>query len=644
MKTKRPRIVVLTLALAAALMLGAGCENSAERDPDPVYYTVTFDAGEGSFAYSSTDRKIVPAGEKVTAPETPPTRTGHRFSGWYAPASDSPFDFANTPITADVTLSAHWTAFNVLHSFETDSGETLTLCDDGIFEYKDKDGKVSSGTYTIDEESGEITAEFTDGLLAGKKAGGTYDGNGGIVVEVEGSAPITFNKKYAVMFVDEDGSTVSEAQKVTAGELATMPAVPAKEGFVFDGWLDEDGNEFDFDTPITKDITLTTKWEEAEGYLIVRGTTVTGCNAQKLPADGIIKIPASITSIGRSAFFNCTELTKVTFADNSRLESIEERAFYFCSKLTGIEIPANVASIGKEAFYGCNALDEVTFGSDSQLESIGDSVFSGCTSLTNIKIPTSVRSIGSSAFSNCTGLSDISLVGVKSIGERAFYYCTGLTGLFIPDNVTTIGNSAFEKCTGIKVVTFGSGYHQLESIGESVFSGCTSLYHIIIPSSVTSIGKRAFYGCIALDAIRIPSSVTSIGEEAFAGTEKSPMKLSSVSIGAASIGKEAFAYCTSLEGDVLVGATSIGERAFLNCTKLGPNFTIPASVTSIESQAFFGCNQITYMMFTDKQNWYYQTAASDEISIDVTNATTNAKNLTTTLGDWVYKRLYKKVE
>lgn len=616
MKTKRPRIVALILALAAALMLGAGCKNSAEDDPDPVYYTVTFDAKGGSFVPA----QVVESGKTATKP-TDPTRTGYRFSGWYAPASDSPFDFENTPITANVTLSAQWTAFNVLHSFETDSGETLTLCDDGIFEYKDKDGKVSSGTYTIDEESGEITAEFTDGPLAGKKAGGTYDGNGGIVVEVEGSAPLTFNKKYTVMFVDEDGSTVSEAQKVTAGELATMPDVPAKEGFVFDGWLDEDGNEFDFDTPITKDITLTAKWEEAGGYLIVQGTTVTGCNAQKLPADGIIKIPANITSIGRSAFFNCTGLTKVTFADNSRLESIEERAFYFCSKLTGIEIPANVASIGKEAFYGCNALDEVTFGSDSQLESIGDSVFSGCTSLTSIKIPTSVTSIGSSAFSNCTGLSSISLVGVRSIGESAFYYCTGLTGLFIPDNVTTIGNSAFEKCTGIKTVSFGSGYHQVESIG-----------------------KRAFYGCIALTDIRIPASVTSIGEEAFAGTEKSPMKLSSVSIGAASIGKEAFAYCTSLEAVSLGDTTSIGERAFLNCTKLGPNFTIPASVTSIESQAFFGCNQITYMMFTDKQNWYYQTAASDEISIDVTNATTNATNLTTTLGIWVHRRLYKKVE
>lgn len=444
MKTKRPRIVALTLALAAALMLGAGCENSAESDPAPVYYTVTFDAGEGSFAYSSTDRKMVPAGEKVTAPETPPTRTGHRFSGWYAPASDSPFDFANTSITANVTLSAHWTAFNVLHSFETDSGETLTLCDDGIFEYKDKDGKVSSGTYTIDEESGKITAEFTDGPLAGKKAGGTYDENRGVVVEVEGSAPLTFNKKYAVMFVDEDGSTVSEAQKVTAGELATMPAVPAKEGFVFDGWLDEDGNEFDFDTPITKDITLTAKWEEAGGYLIVQGTTVTGCNAQKLPADGIIKIPASITSIGSSAFFNCTGLTKVTFADNSRLESIEYGAFGSCSSLESIEIPDNVTSIGVQAFnncsslesvvigsgvkkigtsafYGCKVLTKVTFAEDSQLESIGNQVFSGCSALASIEIPDSVTSIGNSVFYDCSSLKSVVIgSGVKKIGKSAF--------------------------------------------------------------------------------------------------------------------------------------------------------------------------------------------------------------------------------
>lgn len=515
MKTKRPRIVALTLALAAALMLGAGCENSAESDPDPVYYTVTFDAGEGSFAYSSTDIKRVPAGEKVTAPETPPTRTGHRFSGWYAPASDSPFDFANTPITADVTLYAQWTAFNVLHSFETDSGETLTLCDDGIFEYKDKDGKVSSGTYTIDEKSGEITAEFTDGPLAGKQAGGTYDGNGGIVVEVEGSAPLTFNKKYAVMFVDEDGSTVSEAQKVTAGELATMPAVPAKEGFVFDGWLDEDGNEFDFDTPITKDITLTAKWEEAGGYLIVQGTTVTGCNAQKLPADGIIKIPASITSIGSSAFSNCTGLTKVTFAENSRLESIEERAFYFCSKLTGIEIPANVARIGKEAFRGCNALDEVTFGSDSQLESIGNQVFSDCSALASIEIPDSVTSIGSNTFSSCSSLESIEIpYNVTSIGGSAFSSCSSLRSVVINSGVKKIDTSTFYGCTVLTNVNFAEDC-QLESIGNSAFSGCSALASIEIPDSVTSIGNNTFKSCSSLKSVVIGSGVKKIGKSAF---------------------------------------------------------------------------------------------------------------------------------
>ena len=59
---------------------------------------------------------------------------------------------------------------------------------------------------------------------------------------------------------DSDGGSEVEAQTVEDGQTATEPVDPTKEGFVFSGWL-LDGEEYDFSTPVTADITLTAFWE-----------------------------------------------------------------------------------------------------------------------------------------------------------------------------------------------------------------------------------------------------------------------------------------------------------------------------------------------------------------------------------------------
>lgn len=68
--------------------------------------------------------------------------------------------------------------------------------------------------------------------------------------------------KYTVTFNSKGGSNV-ESQVVTTGEKATKPTDPTKNGNTFKGWFMETEcvNEFDFDTAITKDITLYAKWE-----------------------------------------------------------------------------------------------------------------------------------------------------------------------------------------------------------------------------------------------------------------------------------------------------------------------------------------------------------------------------------------------
>lgn len=68
--------------------------------------------------------------------------------------------------------------------------------------------------------------------------------------------------RVTVTFAGE-GITPPAAQTVSEGAKATVPPVPAREGYTFLGWyLEGADTAFDFDTPITSDITLIARFTE----------------------------------------------------------------------------------------------------------------------------------------------------------------------------------------------------------------------------------------------------------------------------------------------------------------------------------------------------------------------------------------------
>ena len=311
----------------------------------------------------------------------------------------------------------------------------------------------------------------------------------------------------------------------------------------------------------------------------------------------VIKFDSAITSIGNTAFDNCTSLTSVTIPDS--VTSIGSRAFSRCTSLTSITIPDSVTSIGGYAFRDCTSLTSITI--PDSVTSIGDNAFNGCTSLTSVAIPNSVTSIGDWAFFDCTSLTSITIGNsVASIGSAAFYGCTSLTTITIPDSVTSIGDSAFRSCTSLTSITIPDS---VTSIRDYAFSSCTSLTSITIGNSVASIGSAAFYGCTSLTTITIPDSVTSIGDSAFSGCSS----LTSATIGnsVTSIGDSAFSGCSSLT-DTYVNITDLAAYSISNNTHRFPGnkhllvngteiteLVIPDSVTSIGDNAFRGCTSLT---------------------------------------------------
>lgn len=372
-----------------------------------------------------------------------------------------------------------------------------------------------------------------------------------------------------------------------------------------------------------------------------------------------VVINDGVTSIGRSAFLNCTGLTSITIPDS--ITSIGGYAFRGCTGLTSVMIPDGVTSIGNYAFYGCTGLTSVTIG--NSVTNIGDCAFYNCSSLTNITIPDGVTSIGDYAFRGCTGLRSITIPdsvtsigggafyntayynnssnwendvlyignhlieakrsisgayiikdGTKTIADDAFTYCHELTSITIPDSVTSIGNDVFSGCSGLTSITVSLGntvYHStdnclIETESKTLISGCKNS---IIPTdgSVTSIGDSAFDGCDSLTSIIIPDSVTNIGDDAFRGTSG----LTSITVYPGNTVYHSTDNCLiRTESKTLIlgcknsvipsdgSVTSIGDSAFFSCTGL-TGVTIGNSVTSIGSYAFWCCYGLTSIAIPD---------------------------------------------
>ena len=134
-----------------------------------------------------------------------------------------------------------------------------------------------------------------------------YDGNNdGLKQSLQRQLGEKFKNDWTVKFETEGGSEVAQ-QNVKNGQTATKPTDPTKEGYKFGGWYDGD-TKFDFDTPITKDTTLTAQWLLPEAPVtykltVTDGTAwVNGEQVTEAAKGDIVTIEASETALEGMAF------------------------------------------------------------------------------------------------------------------------------------------------------------------------------------------------------------------------------------------------------------------------------------------------------------------------------------------------------
>ena len=263
-------------------------------------FTVTFDAGEGSWSGEKTKTDSGKFGYEINVPATEPTLEGYTFNGWTGYTEGDTFA-ENKTYTADWSVNTYEIKFNSNGGSEVDPVEfeygaeikdlPEPTKDNYVFMgWADKDGNdlpakmpagdieafakwVEAAKYEFVLDAGE--GEFTDGekehkheIYAGTSLKdyladepvrdgynfiGWFDEDGKKVDAETAKMPaegMTVTAeweiiKYAVNFylASGEGVEASETKYFAPGEEIVYPEDPELEGFTFNGWFDKDGND-----------------------------------------------------------------------------------------------------------------------------------------------------------------------------------------------------------------------------------------------------------------------------------------------------------------------------------------------------------------------------------------------------------------
>lgn len=571
--------------------------DNEDKPSEDVFYTVSFETGCDTIIEPVSVKK----GDKVTAP-VEITKNGYSIAGWFV--NDQLWSFSDSTVTGDITLSAKWTPNENYLVFNANGG----------------DGSMPNMKIRTDTSASLTLIGFT---RAGYDFAGwstTADGE----VEYQDGASYTMGteasytiyavwtpKENTLVFKANGGrGSMSDMTICTDATVNLAQNTFTKEGYKLSGWSTTANGEVEYQNGASytmgteNSYTLYAVWEIVE-YAITyeKNDGIEGAiNPVKFTIDDL---PFKLNDLSKENYIFCGWYGDRSFTDGpiTEITEIGGLTLYaqFVYGTSGLVFKERDGTYAISGYIGTSEnviIPESYMG--KAVTAIDSKAFADCTDIKSISLPNSITSIGDNAFRDCASLTSLAIPSdVTEIGAYAFRGCSSLSEIEIPSKITAIGNGLFYNCTSLTSVKLPLG---IASIKGDAFRGCSRLTGIDIPADVTEIGAYAFRDCVSLASITIPNSVEAIGAYAF---------YYCTSLDSITVDTENLCY-KSINGSLYTK----DEQTLIQYApgKKDAEFTIPSTVTIIDSSAFEGCAGITSIVIPSSV-----TAISDYAFANCTN-------------------------
>ncbi len=538
---------------------------------------------------------------------------------------------------------------------------TITTNQDGQKIVVDEEG-ISRDTFNINQWGRTVYAINIDegGKYYGSQDGAIYkmeEDNGHYVKAVlyympkqykgKNTSGTTYDYKHIVPYTTReiaanaaDGCTTMRYLEFEATPKDVEPVDLVIGAYAFRGWT-----QSNFQTLVLPERLTTIGTYAFQGCTNLRSVT----------------LPSTLAEMaeGGYQFSGCSRLKTIMFATNSKLKNIPTNAFASCGtntsyKLTSITIPASVESIGSSAFSGCSQLTSVSFAPGSKCTSIGFSAFNNV-KITSLALPDSITTLNQSAFGSLSNLTFLqlpkSLSSISTVegGQDRFLFkglsklATVQVGEKANDNGVYEGdyysskdgvlyNKDFTEIVYYPVgKAIGTVENKLDENGEVVLDkeGNPETINVagkyVVPAGIQSIGAYAFSGNVSghnqLTNLVISKDVVTIAYKAFASCKYlTQITFEEGRMAPLNLGDQAFSSCTNLRGK------TIGEGADAKNV-----FTVPSDVVFSGSHVFAGCafenivfengNQSTSLKYTFYNCTLLKTVSNIPATIDSMDST-----------------------